>query len=115
MIPLKSDVRVDTVHLSLPPLHSPSMPSPQTSPTRAVQQESHLMLGLRALLMVPLFPLLGYWLLDQTGVSQSLVAAGVIPQPILGEGFGHVGLCMSIHYLIQGGQSLARAIMGYFR
>lgn len=50
------------------------------------------------LLLVPLFPMVGYICLDQTGISSALSDAGLIPHAILGEGFGHVGLCFSIHY-----------------
>ncbi|HEY9745045.1 MAG TPA: hypothetical protein V6C99_02380 [Oculatellaceae cyanobacterium] len=56
-------------------------------------------LAVKNLLLVPVFPLLGYVLMDQTGVSQALINCGLIPKAILGEGFGHVGLCFSIHYL----------------
>lgn len=56
-------------------------------------------LAFRAILLVPALPLMGYWLLDQTGFSQWLIATGIMPAAILGEGFGHVGLCFSIHYL----------------
>lgn len=62
----------------------------------------HGLAALKSFLLVPLLPLLGYWLLDQTGVSQWLVEIGIIPAAILGEGFGHVGLCFSIHYLFNG-------------
>src|SRR6476619_6771608 len=53
----------------------------------------HFMAAFKALALVPLFPLAGYCLLDQTGISHALVKAGYIPGAILGEGFGHVGLC----------------------
>jgi hypothetical protein len=55
--------------------------------------------GLLYALLVPVFPLLGYYLLDQTGISHFLMTRGIIPAGILGEGFGHVGLCFSIHYV----------------
>jgi hypothetical protein len=51
------------------------------------------------LLLIPIFPLCGYVLMDQTGISHALVQSGLVPRAILGEGFGHVGLCFSIHYL----------------
>lgn len=57
-------------------------------------------------LLIPVFPLLGYMGLDQTGISAWLVAQGWIPQAILGEGFGHVGLCFSLHYVIAALRSL---------
>lgn len=59
-------------------------------------------IALKSFLYVPLFPLLGYYLMDQTGISQWMIATGIVPAQILGEGFGHVGLCFSIHYLFNG-------------
>ncbi len=59
-------------------------------------------IALKSFLFVPLFPLLGHYLIDQTGISQWLIATGIVPAQILGEGFGHVGLCFSIHYLFTG-------------
>jgi hypothetical protein len=70
----------------------------------------HFISAFRALLLVPLFPLLGYYLLDQTGISQALVHAGWIPKPILGEGFGHVGLCFSLHYILDGAKGLIKGV-----
>lgn len=71
--------------------------------------------ALKFFLLVPLFPVAGYCLLDQTGVSQFLVGHGVIPQPILGEGFGHVGLCFSVHYVFSGLRSLVKGLGLLFR
>ena len=62
--------------------------------------------ALKNLLLVPIFPLCGYVLLDQTGVSQALVSYQIVPKAILGEGFGHVGLCFSIHYFAAALQAL---------
>ena len=64
--------------------------------------------------LVPVFPLLGFYMLDQTGFSHWLVAQGLIPVEILGEGFGHVGLCFSIHYVFTGFRELFRAIRLFF-
>jgi hypothetical protein len=71
--------------------------------------------ALKFFLLVPLFPLLGYYLLDQTGFSQWLITAGVIPGQVLGEGFGHVGLCFSIHYLFNGLREIGKAIHIFMR
>lgn len=71
--------------------------------------------ALKYFLLVPLFPLLGYYLLDQSGFSQWLIAVGVIPAEILGEGFGHVGLCFSIHYLFSGLREIGKAILLFNR
>lgn len=67
-------------------------------------------LALKSFLLVPLFPLVGFWLLDQTGFSQWLIGTGFMPEAILGEGFGHVGLCFSIHYLFTGFRAAWKAI-----
>lgn len=75
----------------------------------------HGLAALKFFLLVPLLPLLGYWLLDQTGVSQWLVEVGIIPGAILGEGFGHVGLCFSIHYLFNGVRSSWKALKALAR
>jgi hypothetical protein len=70
----------------------------------------HGMAALKYFLLVPVFPFLGYWLLDQTGCSAWLVSSGFVPQAILGEGFGHVGLCFSIHYLFSGLHAIWKAL-----
>ncbi|MEM0952097.1 MAG: hypothetical protein AAGI66_08160 [Cyanobacteria bacterium P01_H01_bin.74] len=65
--------------------------------------------GLNALfyaLLIPVIPFLAYFLLDKTGVSLWLVQNNIIPKVILGEGFGHVAFCFSIHYCIQSIQYL---------
>lgn len=75
----------------------------------------HGMAALKSILLVPVFPLLGYWFLDQTGFSEWLVGTGFVPSAILGEGFGHVGLCFSIHYLFTGLRSGWKAISLFLR
>lgn len=71
---------------------------------------THWWAALKYLLLVPLFPLLGYYLLDQSGFSQWLIQMGIVPQAILGEGFGHVGLCFSIHYLVSAACAVWKAL-----
>ena len=66
--------------------------------------------ALKCFLLVPVCPLLGYYLLDLTGFSHWLVTQGLIPARILGEGFGHVGLCFSIHYVFTGVREFYRAL-----
>lgn len=73
------------------------------------QSVPFLMAALKCFILVPLFPMAGYYLLDQTGFSHWLVVQGLIPERILGEGFGHVGLCFSIHYVFTGFRELLRA------
>ncbi len=60
----------------------------------------------RNLLMVPVFPMAGYLLLDRTGISHAMIQSGLIPKAVLGEGFGHVGLCFSLHYVIHAVQDI---------
>ena len=76
---------------------------------------THFMSALKAFLMVPLFPVLGYCLLDQTGFSQTLVKTGFIPTAILGEGFGHVGLCFSLHYVLDGFRGVIKGVQALLR
>lgn len=74
------------------------------------QSVPFFMAALKCFLLVPVFPMLGYYLLDQTGFSHWLVTQGLIPARILGEGFGHVGLCFSIHYVFTGFREVYRAV-----
>lgn len=83
---------------------------PTTPPLLLKATSSYWAEAGRNLVLVPIFPLCGSLLLDQTGVSASLVQSGLIPQSILGEGFGHVGLCFSIHYLAAALQCVWRAL-----
>jgi hypothetical protein len=69
----------------------------------------YLKRGLRSLLMIPVFPLAGYLLMDQTGLSQWIVQVGLLPARMVGEGFGHVGLCFSVHYVINAVRFLRKA------
>jgi hypothetical protein len=62
------------------------------------------------LLMAPVFPMAGYLLLDQTGISHFLVQAGWIPKIVLGEGFGHVGLCFSLHYVVNAVKAVSQQL-----
>lgn len=77
---------------------------------KATLANAEFLAALKFFLLVPLFPVAGYCLLDQTGVSQFLVEHGAIPHPILGEGFGHVGLCFSVHYVFSGLRSLVKGL-----
>lgn len=79
------------------------------------ESKSEFLSALKSFLLVPLCPLLGYYLVDQTGISHAMVVQGLIPQEILGEGFGHVGLCFSIHYAFNGVQSLFKACQALLR
>ena len=68
----------------------------------------------RNLVMVPVFPVIGYVLLDQPGISQYLMQHGIIPKAVLGEGFGHVGLCFSLHYVIHAVKTIGNATRQYW-
>jgi hypothetical protein len=76
---------------------------------------THFLSALKSFLLVPIFPLAGYWLLDQTGISHAVVKAGLMPSAILGEGFGHVGLCFSLHYILDGMKALIKGAQCVFR
>lgn len=78
-------------------------------------RSAHFVSALKSFTLVPLFPFLGYYLLDQTGVSLQLVNMGLIPKAILGEGFGHVGLCFSIHYIFTGARDLGKGFYSLYK
>jgi hypothetical protein len=92
------DSRVDT-------RHDASQGAPWT---RLGQCVPFFWAAVKCFVLVPIFPMAGYYLLDQTGVSHWLMVQGIIPAGILGEGFGHVGLCFSIHYVFTGFRELFR-------
>ncbi|MBX2860868.1 MAG: hypothetical protein KTR14_06520 [Vampirovibrio sp.] len=59
-------------------------------------------------LKFPLPPLIGYFLLDATGVTASIAQVNPVIFKIMGEGFGHAGLCFSIHYFVQAASHLVK-------
>lgn len=63
----------------------------------------------KSVILIPVFPVLGYYGMDQTGVSAFMVQQGWMPHQVLGEGFGHVGLCFSLHYVVNAGRFLYKA------
>jgi hypothetical protein len=79
------------------------------------QSVPFFMAALKCFFLVPVFPMLGYYLLDQTGFSHWMIVQGLIPARILGEGFGHVGLCFSIHYVFTGFHEMFRAFRAILR
>jgi hypothetical protein len=70
----------------------------------------HLRQGLINAAKVPVLPILFYYSLDATGVTDALAANGEAWSRILGEGFGHAGLCFSIHYVINAAKSFSKAV-----
>ena len=78
--------------------------------SKASRSVPFLLEALKCFVLVPIAPLVGFYLLDQTGFSHWLIVQGFIPKQILGEGFGHVGLCFSIHYVFTGVRELFRAV-----
>jgi hypothetical protein len=66
----------------------------------------------RNLVLIPVFPMFGYYGLDQSGISDFLVSNGLMIREVLGEGFGHVGLCFSLHYVVNAGRAFYKACRG---
>lgn len=85
-----------------------------SSPKKAQKPPATWSAFFKNLLLAPLFPMAGYLLLDQTGISQFFVQQGFIPSAVLGEGFGHVGLCFSFHYVLNALKLLFPLITGFF-
>lgn len=105
-------VGVKSLPQAMPARFSEQIDAP---PQKMVGVKTEFLSALKFFSLVPLFPLLGYYLIDQTGLSHAMVMQGLIPREILGEGFGHVGLCFSIHYAFSGIQSLIKGCLGLFR
>ncbi|MBY0449979.1 MAG: hypothetical protein K2X01_05075 [Cyanobacteria bacterium] len=61
-------------------------------------------------LLIPVLPLAGYWGLDATGVTETIASHSPMMERILGEGFGHAGLCFSLHFVLQAVQGVYYAL-----
>jgi hypothetical protein len=72
----------------------------------------HFKEGLKNVLYVPILPAIGYLGLDATGVSSAIAADSAALKAILGEGFGHAGLCFSLHFVIKAGWHFWKTIRG---
>lgn len=75
-------------------------------------RKGQLMKALRNILLIPVLPFIGYFGLDATGVTESIAQKSPAMERILGEGFGHAGLCFSLHYVMGAGSHLWRAAKG---
>ena len=85
-------------------LVSLSVPAPQQASRRR-----WLRIAGKNLLMVPVAPMIGYLLFDATGVTAAIAGMNPVLHQILGEGFGHVGLCYSAHNVLTAGKAFFRA------
>ncbi len=61
-------------------------------------------------ILIPVLPLAGYWGLDATGVTETIASHSPMMERILGEGFGHAGLCFSLHFVLQAVRGVYYAI-----
>ena len=72
----------------------------------------HFKESLKNMLMIPVLPAIGYLGLDATGISGFLTQDSAALKTILGEGFGHAGLCFSLHYVLSAGWHFWKGITG---
>jgi len=80
-------------------------------------RREHLKLALKNLVMIPILPATLLIGLDQTpGMSVSITDYIAHDNPamtrVLGEGFGHAGLCFSLHFVFNAGRHLWKSIVG---
>jgi hypothetical protein len=81
-----------------------------TAEASSTTKREYFLKGLKNIAMIPVFPLVGFLSLDYTGVTEFLANQSEALKQILGEGFGHVGLCFSVHYFINAGKSFWKAL-----
>jgi hypothetical protein len=82
----------------------------RTTLHRPKKRAFHLTKALRYGLMVPVLPLAGYFLLDATGLTNLIIGHNTILARIIGEGFGHAGMCFSLHYVFQSGKHFWKSV-----
>jgi len=70
----------------------------------------HLVKALRYALLVPVLPLVGYFAFDATGLTSLMIGHNTMLTRIIGEGFGHAGMCFSLHYVFQSGKHLWKSL-----
>ncbi len=78
----------------------------------SASRKAHFKLSLKNILLIPVLPLIGYFCLDATGVTDMVIHHNPIMQRIMGEGFGHAGLCFSLHYVLQAGRHFWLGLVG---
>lgn len=75
------------------------------------QRWSLLKSALKNILLIPIPPAIGYLLFDKTGITAQISHLHSSLHNIIGhEGFGHVGLCFSVHYLVNAGRDIWNAL-----
>ncbi|MBY0404885.1 MAG: hypothetical protein K2X66_13375 [Cyanobacteria bacterium] len=99
-IPASSPVKVDGKVLEVGDVQAP-LPK---------NRKHFFVKGLKNLILVPVLPLSMYYGLDATGVTDFLGDKSEAMKRILGEGFGHAGLCFSLHYVFNAGKSFWQAL-----
>ena len=72
----------------------------------------HFKEGLKNMLMIPVLPVIGYYAGDATGFSDFIGSQGDALHRVLGEGFGHAGLCFSLHYVLSAGWHFWKTVTG---
>lgn len=60
--------------------------------------------------MIPVPPVLAYLTFDATGLTDSVAALSPLLERIMGEGMGHVGLCLSFHYAAEIARDAGKAV-----
>ncbi len=79
---------------------------------RREARKAHFLQCLKNFLMIPVVPLVGYFCLDQTGVTALMTQHSPMMHHIMGEGFGHIGACFSLHYVFKSFSHFGKAIKG---
>jgi hypothetical protein len=113
--PLEKELRILVGVKSLPSVINNRFSAQRVSFNKSGMVQTEFISAAKFFLLVPLCPVIGYFLLDQTGFSGFLVRQGLIPHAILGEGFGHVGLCFSVHYVFNGVKALIKGLNSLLR
>ena len=75
-----------------------------------LQRKRHLKEALKNVLLIPVCPAIGYFCIDATGLTYLITAHHPALIRIVGEGFGHAGLCYSLHFVFKACRHLWQAI-----
>lgn len=73
------------------------------------RRKKHFKTSLKNFLLIPLFPIIGYFAFDAPGITDRITERSAPMSRIMGEGVGHIGACFSAHYLVN---SLAHLYKG---
>ena len=78
-------------------------------PSRTTERKLYLIKGLRNICLIPVLPLVMYLALDASGFSSFLASQSDMLKRMWGEGFGHAGLCFSLHFVLDASKSFWKA------